>query len=362
MISNFIRLIRLRHYGHLGKLKFFSALHFYLSVALVFLPLYFIPLMDEVQKTFKLQSAPTVLVGLKVVAWIIAVMSGLNIIREYFLSRSQIVELGYKREMVAQLLNFLIDIYGWKGTCRATLFVPNEKLTEIRPFGRITGGVGAGKEGKAFFKIGQGLPGKAWESAWAGEELESLADAVEVGNVPPVVLANPDQLRSFFKETFCVKDHKIYESLGEKKFRIQSYMAVGILGRFKKLECVLVIDSEQPDKFADFEQLRLAKRGRMMTEEKGMAIFSHEHNAKEGTGQSAPIPPMPMPMDFLENLPEELRKTLDEKEWPEAQRRLKSMRVAWHMACAGDARIDTQSFHFPLAWALRQAKEILTLY
>lgn len=287
-------------------------------------------------------------------------MSAINIVREYFLSRAQIVDLGYKREMIAQLLNFLIDIYGWKGTCRATLFVPDDNLTEMRPFGRITGGVGIGREGKAFFKLGQGLPGRAWQNAWAGEELESLADAIEVGNVPPVVLADPSQLRLFFRETFGVRESKIYESLGEKKFRIQSYMAAGILGRYKKLECVLVIDSEQPDKFADFEQLKLLKRARMMTEEKGMAIFSHqEHAGKEETGQ--PYAPPPAVMDFLEDLPNELAKSLGE-EWSEAKRRLKSMGVAWQVACAGDAKIATQSFSFPLAWALRQTKEILTLY
>ncbi len=342
-----------------------TAVHLLVSLALVFLPFYFEWLVTSIIQLFhpdllKGGAVATIItVSQRTISILVAILAGLNFVKEFMLARGQLVEASLKRELVTHVLNFLMDFYGWEGTCRATLFVLSSDRKKLQPFDRLVAGKGPEHFGNAFFTMNQGIPGKAWAKAWKGENLEGLTDAIQVGTVPPQVLKNDAELREFFKQAFGVIDDAIYQSLGEKKRQIQSYMAVGLIGSYpyQSLSCMLVIDSEDEASFADFERLKLAGQSTMMTEQQGMAIVE-----RRGQGEESEFM---LPEDFLENLPDLAKQFLQGKnikDTSEATNKLKRLSCGWHLATMGSAPIRGQYFIWPLGWALKQVSAALTLY
>lgn len=193
-MSEIIRLLKMQHYGK-GRwlLKFLSGLNFWIAICLIFLPFYFPWLFDLIASILKIslsqENKTVVFVAGRIVAGIVAIQSAIGLIREFFLLKSQIVKADFIKDLIRQLITLLMDAYKWKGSCRVTIFVPkwatDGKTDRIEIYDRISYGHGPGdfKEGKVFFIPGQGIPGKAWSSAWSGEDEDSLLEALRIGNV-----------------------------------------------------------------------------------------------------------------------------------------------------------------------------------
>jgi hypothetical protein len=362
MFTNILNFIRLKHYRHGRWLKITSAFQLILTIALIVLPFYVDNLLRIIAsfKNFSILDYPeelseTSYLTTAFFSWIIAVLSGINLIKEYLLSRTQIVGLDYKREIIKQLLTLLMDNYGWKGSCRATLFVPNPNSEKIIIYERISAGIGPGGfTDKCFFRMNQGIPGKAWANSWAGDdgnEYSGLIKSIEIGIVPKRILSGKEKdIRSFFREKFGIIDDDIYSSLGEKKRKIASYMAVGILGRYNSLVGVLTIDSEDPEVFTDFEQLK----------NNGTGTFKQESNLRiEGNGEDDWCS---LPALSRQILDLDIRKPVPvTQDWEDTKGKFKKFKVLLHASQAEEISIQAPGFLFPLGWVLKQTRDIFLM-
>ncbi len=284
ILSSLTRLLKMQHYGRAKWLKIISLIQFYCLLILLFCPFYSDTLVNKISSILQIERKEILPGFIFSISLVISVLSAISLTREHLLSKTQIVDIDFKKELIRQLFNLLIDNYGWKGTCRVTLFIPSNDVIKI--YDRIRSGRGVGGfSSRTFFRMGQGIPGRAWQNAWSGEELNQLIEALQIGNVPDSVLADKHELRKFFKEIFVVADDDIYDSLGPAKSTIRSYMAVGILGKNQELICILVIDSGEEGKFASFELLKdtIQKGGKISITETGLIIG-------EGKGEDLPIP------------------------------------------------------------------------
>jgi hypothetical protein len=331
------------------------------SLCLIPFPLYFPHLLQFVISIF--QSNPEKIPDIYVtilrymVVYPIAILSALNLLREFMLSRTQIINFDIKRAQIRQLVNYLMDNYEWKGTCRTTLFMPSVKKEKIIIYDRISAGKGIGHfdEGVCYFTMGQGVPGRAWENAWSGEDDRSLINSLQFANVPDLILKDKTELRNFFKEKCGITDDEIYASMGPKKQSIKSYMGMAVLGRYQDLICVLVIDSEEANKFTDFEQLQKVQSGKL-TRETGLAIISNG----EALDDNLPIPlPSQLPPEISDLLSRSFKK-LKETEPEETKDVAKSVAFFSHMARSTiDPGIQAPAFIYPLKWVLKQIREII---
>jgi hypothetical protein len=360
MLSGLRDLLKMKHYLGTGLLRGISAIQFWISIVLVAFPLYGAWLLNILAKIFGADSQLNQhAIGYYLLIYGVPVLVSINLIREYCLSKNQIIGYDFKKELIRQLLDFLMDNYLWKGTCRATLFVidPKDKK-KISIYERITAGEGPGNfdQGKCFFRKNQGLPGKAWANAWSGDNIEAIVNHIQFGNVPSEFLRdNRVTHTKFFKEKFGVVDEDIYESMGDNKFKIKSYMSIGILGEHQKLVAVLSIDSEEENKFTDFEQLPGAQKGATLREEKGVTISTEGENLGdilnvEKLGKS------------FERLLPVLRKKFGEGTWEETSEVFKKVSLILHMFQSKEVGIvaHVATFVFPLAWSLKQIRTILT--
>ncbi len=366
-MSEIIRLLKMQHYGK-GRwvLKILSTGNFWISFCLLFSPWYFPYLFDLVAFilgiTVPADTKNIAFVAGRIVAGLVALQSAISLIREFFLSRSQVVRADFIKDLIRQLITLLMDAYKWKGSCRVTVFIPkwttNGNKDKIEIYDRISYGRGPGGfySGKAFFTPGQGIPGKAWSSAWAGDDEDSLLEALRIGNVPDDAFKNKETLRKLFKEQFGITDDNIYESLSPKKSAIKSYMAVGILGRFQKLACVLAVDSEDPNKFVDFETLQRVKRGKL-TKEEGLAIMG------EGESLEKDLPiPKGIEQQFETLLPQVLKRTTkDPGEWEKAKDFIRKVGFVAHMVQSKEITLHVPAFLFAMAWVLKQLRDIFTI-
>ena len=366
-MSEIIRLLKMQHYGK-GRwlLKALSGLNFWIAICLLFLPWYFPYLFDLIASILELpisqEIKKVVFVAGRIVAAIVAVQSAIGLIREFFLSRTQIVKADFIKDLVRQLITLLMDAYKWKGSCRVTIFVPKwatrGEADKIEIYDRISYGHGPGdfKEGKVFFTPGQGIPGKAWSSAWSGEDEDSLLEALRIGNVLDDAFKNKDTTRKFFKEQFNITDDNIYDSLGPKKLSIKSYMAVGILGSFQKLACVLSIDSEDSNKFVDFEQLQRVKKGKLIKQEELAIIGKGESLEKEFSIPKA------IDQQFENLLPQILKKTSsDPEEWEKTNEFVKKVTFMAHMVQSQEVTLHVPAFLFALGWVLKQLRDLFIM-
>lgn len=353
MIPGIGRLIKMRHYGRFKALRAISFVQFYLTLVITFLPLYFRPIVDIISSIFSITIHPHTIYSLYILSWTIAILSAINVFREYLLSDAEIVTVDYKRDIIRNLILLVMDTYHWSGSCRATLFVPEDDKIII--YDRISSGHGPGEydKGKCFFRMGQGIPGKAWKHAWNGNGFRSLLESMQFGNVSDKTLNNVENLRKFFKDQFNIVDNDIYDSLGRKKLKIRSYMAVGILGRLRDLSCVLVIDSEDEGTFADLEQIQMKQAGRM-TQEAGVFM------AGEGDGPMPDDLPIPLPRKVKEALLPEIKK-LGSGEWEDTKEVVKEWALVARMVRSSEPSIPLRQFLFSLHWMLKQVREIFIL-
>lgn len=192
------KLFLLPQYGRAKFLKVISAINLWIALILLFSPL-FLPYLFKwisihAEKIVKPETQKVIdelgfLFGLALL-----VQAGVNVIREYFLTKVQIVDIEFKKNLIRQIITLLMDVYGWKGTCRATVFIPVEGFKCIKIYDRISAGYGPGgfDAGKCFFIKGQGIPGLAWNTAWSGEDQESLVRAIQVSNIPENLLTDKE--------------------------------------------------------------------------------------------------------------------------------------------------------------------------
>ncbi len=369
MTSEISKLLTMEHYGKRRKwLKIISTLNFWIDIFLIGLPLYIPYLFIAVAAIFGLTLPPdnkSTMYVLRLIGVIIAVKGLIGILREGFLSNYRIVGADFTQEQIREKINLLMDMYGWRGDCRVTVFCPHGSDNKTKPILKMGERIWAGhgpsesNESIAFFRKGQGIPGKAWNTAWSGEDPNALIDAIQIGNVPEQVLRRKDALRKFFEEKFGIVDDDIYEALGPKKLDIKSYMAVGILGRYQKLICVLAIDSPEENKFVDFEQLQRVGRGKL-TEEEGFAIMGKEEPSEEGehAQPDAQSGKLPYP-EIVEELAPVLRKKMkDPGAWEKTKDLFKEITLIAHVAHSKEVRISAPGFIYALAWVLRQLRDV----
>lgn len=357
MFPSLVRLFKMRCYGSSKALRFISSLHFGITLSLVFLPLYLNFFIGKIAKT----PHAFIDIAITTMKYSISALSAINILREYLLSKTEIVASDYTKTLIRQLIVLLVDCYGWKGTCRATLFIPRDfKREKIVVYDRISTGKGPGYDGDCFFTMGQGLPGLAWKNAWSGEGGTSeLVKALHFGNVPDNVLKDKNSLRRYFRDIFKINNDKIYESLGQKKTEIKSYMAVGILGRFTELSCILVVDSEDENKFTDFEQLQIAQKKTLneaVSIGGSQTVCSEKKKNNGGQGSvKGDEKDIAASMDAISKLD----KLNADAGWSNVKSTLKQVAFLFHREQSTDVRVNAEGFLFPLSWTLKQVREIL---
>lgn len=165
-----------------------------------------------------------------------------------------------KLEQVQLLLVLLNEVFEWSAKCRVTVFGPTKNSDNehcITPIERIGAGVTPGIDNeRVFFRIGEGIPGKAWKDTWSGNDPNDILRAFYFGRVPKELLnkEKEDVLRGFYKEKFNVSGEQ-FEVLSSEKYQITSYMAVGILNQNKSLSVVLVFDTDDETLFHDYKEL-----------------------------------------------------------------------------------------------------------
>ncbi len=254
--------------------------------------------------------------------------------------------------MIRQTISFLTDNYGWKGSCRCTFFVPNQKSDRIEIYERIRSGRGPGgfKEGKCFFRMNQGIPGRAWANAWTGERDENLIKAIQIGIVPENVLKTKDdkELKKFFKENFGIIDDDIYGSLSDDRFTIRSYMAIGIYGRQGTLIGILCIDSDDPEKFTDFEQLKQKQCGGTVEKRMGLAVY-RERNV------DCKIPNLVAQETSLQR---DITKKIQEAGLVGKKEAFKEIALMLRSIEFTKVQLHVPSFLFPLSWSMKQIRDM----
>ncbi|HHT9134931.1 MAG TPA: hypothetical protein ACFYD2_08515, partial [Candidatus Avalokitesvara rifleensis] len=137
-------------------------------------------------------------------------------------------------------------------------------------------------------------------------------------NIPGSYLTDSEKLKEYFKKTFDVTD-EIFDALGDEKYQIKSYLAIGIVGLRSELSYVLSIDSTEDDAFDDFQTAKVLKDARLteITHIQG-AIEAAEEETDEEVAQVARtdsiekqdniLPKVEIPEEILRELPPEGRK------------------------------------------------------
>jgi len=366
----------MQHYGGKGRawLKLLSKVNLWIDIFLLFLPFYFPRLFDLIVLLFQMNihsdSRHVIHLAGRIVGGLIAGRSAIGLVREFLLSKTQIVKADFTKDLIRELITLLMDQYGWKGSCRVSIFRPEKERILI--YDRITSGHGPGDFalGQAFFTMGKGIPGKAWKHAWSGDDFLSLIDALQIANIPGDAIRDKESLRKYFRDEFGIDDDKIFDSLGPKKMKIKCYMAIGILGRFQKLGCVLVIDSEDENQFVDFEQLKRVRSGRL-TEERGLAIMGQgrqdhkgvEPNSQELAGGGIDLIdlPFPIPKGLEELWPQIKKKFKDTGDWQKAKDIVKQITIFGHVAHSKEILVPAPAFLFALGWVMKQLRDIFIM-
>ena len=191
--------------------------------------------------------------------WLFAILGCINLTREYFNVKNS-TNSNDKRILIRNLLSQLNHHYCWQGKCRITLFslIQTQKdKWAITPYERTSVNAPAGIEGeKVRFRINKGLPGKAWATAWNGNDINHLSKCLQFGDIPKGILGDKEKLEKYYIETFSMTKEE-FQALGDEKYDIASYMAVGIQNhQDMSLAGILVIDSTEHDYFIDFKKMR----------------------------------------------------------------------------------------------------------
>lgn len=114
----FSKLIKFSHYRGFKGLRLISVIQLIISLCLIPLPLYFPHFLNLIVSFFQPHAGKTpdiyITILRYIVAYPIALLSGLNLLREFMLSRTEIIGFDIKRRQIIQLINFLMDNYEWK--------------------------------------------------------------------------------------------------------------------------------------------------------------------------------------------------------------------------------------------------------
>lgn len=231
-----------------------------------------------------------------------------------------------KKDILHTVMEFLGKFFQWKGGFRFTIFTLSQQggVECIRCTHRIDYGSPAGipSSHSAYFTKGGGLPGKAWADAWDKERLEDLIDKIKIGNIPEKFLTDREKLREYYKTTFDMTD-EIYDSLGDSKYEIKSYLAVGVVGLRNELSYVLSIDSTEPGAFDEFQTVKDATKKKLtgITRIRGGAITSikeaHEQKAAPLVQTETPekgkniLAKLEIPEEILRSMPPEGRRLFE---------------------------------------------------
>lgn len=343
MKPTFSDFIRLKHYGKARVLKTCSYLQLFASLLFIFLPFAVSLLTIEHQTTKYFIYGTTI---------IIAIFSLLNIAQEFLIAQSGAVTTDHVKYIVRLILKVVLDGYDFSNDCRASLLVlsPTDPQ-KLVVYDRLP--VGYLNRRKSYFLKGQGVPGKAWAHAWRGAETVDLVHCIQFGNVPGNKLGNKNYLREHFREAFNIESDGIYDSLGEQKHQIKSYMSVGILDDERNLVAVLALDSVEENYFTEFETLKKAKEDPTIIEQKHGVLMVGNGNDN-----------LPKPIhDIMQSVQNSIRKLSDSP--PDEV--INSTKETNFMVQALTSRQEIATFGvggyiFPLSWALLRVKEILLKY
>ena len=232
------------------------------------------------------------------------------------------------KDILHSLLAFLGKYFNFKGGFRFTIFTLSQKngVECIKSVYRTSFGSKAGvsEDHTAYFTKGHGLPGKSWADAWDKENLEDLIDRIKLGNVPGSILDDNIKLKEYYKKKFDVTE-EIFNSLGDDKNQIKSYLAIGVVGQRNELSYVLSIDSIEEGVFDDFQTLKGIKDGKepeiteihqgtieATTKMDNEESAKHEAESEEKTRKF--FPKVEIPKEFLEVLPPEGRELFEKLE------------------------------------------------
>jgi hypothetical protein len=184
-VSSIGRLLRMRHYGKKSTLlKILSLVDFWVAVLLTPAPVYFPYLVRVVAFPAGVPIPPeflsVVTSASRIVALFLSINGILRILKEFSLSKHAVVGREYRRDSIRQLITLLMDEYGWKGTCRVTIFLPRQENGNqtLRIYDRICAGEGPSEDGieAPFFSKGQGIPvRKGMERRMVGRRSRILA-------------------------------------------------------------------------------------------------------------------------------------------------------------------------------------------
>ena len=176
----------------------------------------------------------------------------------------------YKKDLLTAILDYMGKFYNLKGGTRFTIFrLENLDGRDcLKAYHRINFGSPPGipTEHPPFFYKGCGLPGLAWENAWDKDSLSELIDAIQLGKLTDDLLQNQTELKEYFKDKFNATD-AIFDSLGDDKYKIKSYLSIGVIGHKTQISYVLSIDSIKSDAFDDFDTFKKAKQTTAKIEE-----------------------------------------------------------------------------------------------
>ena len=98
------------------------------------------------------------------------------------------------------------------------------------------------------------------------DSLSELIDAIQLGKLTDDLLQNRTELKEYFKDKFNATD-AIFDSLGDDKYKIKSYLSIGVIGHKTQISYVLSIDSIKSDAFDDFDTFKKAKQTTAKIEE-----------------------------------------------------------------------------------------------
>jgi len=211
----------------------------------------------------------------------LALSSFTNIIQEYYDTYNYISN-STEQKLIQNLLSLLNRCYNWQGQCRITLFVPEccDGKWFITPFDRTGGGTPPGFLGeKTRFNQTEGIPGKAWPIGWDGNDINKLSDSIIIANIPETLIGNNEEIKRYYISEFNLRE-ETFNQLSDEKYKIRSYMAIGIFNNDMSLAALLVIDSKNANQFIDFDSIKRLKNTTLV-EQKGVFISITEQQKTE---------------------------------------------------------------------------------
>lgn len=352
------RVLTAERFSDFPKAKYLTISHVVINIALAILSIIFSIILF-------LNSSPLWAL-VRVFLILIAANVSICLYKEYYLAKNKIREFTIKREFIRKILTLLIRAYDWKAICRVTLFVPRgyenkSGATEHRivAFERISGGRPSGfdRESPCFFRRSQGIPGKAWGKSWDGNNPDQLIRCFAFGTVPSdVINQRRDKVKDFFRTKFDVSDDDIFDSLSDDKYKIRSYMAVGILNEDQSLAAIIGIDSENENQFAEFEQLQhLADKPMQEVSRKLSLMFTSD-------GETPKFLRVLSEIADLSKEAKELGREFEKGDYDKAQQFIKTAGIqVMASEIARNVRPNISSALIPFDWALKTIKETLKM-